>query len=108
MASTPPDNDDLMLKKARDALDKLRSAYFDARDDTKSDFDQVYDLRRKYENAVVEYASLDARLLKQSIISNQAQLTEIDRINDAMDKAKTTKQYLAVATSLMSLLISVA
>jgi len=101
------DNDDTALVQARLALDKLRQAYVDARDGPNPDFDTVYALRIAYAEGGDAYAALDARLLSQAILTTNAQLQELIRINREMDEAVDNKAYLLAAARLVKLLVAI-
>ena len=109
MATQAQDNDDKVRQLSREALDALLNQYWAAKNATPpKPFDEVFDLRRAYENAVAEYAALEGRLLHDEILSSNADVTKFQKVRDQMQNAADTKEALKLAESLTKMMVALA
>lgn len=109
MATTELDNDEKVRIEAQAALNILREKYWDAKTATPPPrFDDLFDLRRAYENAVIEYAGLEGRLLRDDILSTDIDLKELQKIRSQMSDAKEMKELLNVALNFIKTMSTLA
>lgn len=101
------DNDDRARQIARATLDDLRDKYWEAKvAQPPASFDEIYDLRRAYENAAIEYAGLEGRLLRDDILTKDIDLVAIKQVREDMAAAVTTRETLDIAARFIKLLVS--
>ena len=109
MATAPKDNDDLAREAARTMLDTLRNRYWDAKKAVpQPSFDDIFDLRKAYEDAAVEYAGLEGRLLRDDILTSDTNLKELRDIKAAMKAAVDTKAILGLAARFIKQMVALA
>lgn len=104
-----PDLDDDALKEAQATLKALRKKYWDAKDsDPPVRFDDLFDLRRAYEDAVTEYAGLEGRLLRDDILTKPGDLATFKKIRERMAAAVELKDTILAARAFIKLIIAIA
>jgi hypothetical protein len=105
----PYDRDDEAIIEAQATLNQLRDKYWDAK--TKNpppSFDDLFDLRKSYEDAVVEYAGLEGRMLRDDILTKPEDLVTFREARARMAAAVEVKQMIAVARDFIKLVVSIA
>lgn len=109
MATQQPDNDELVRDLARAILDNLRTKYWDAKKaNPPPSFDELYDLRRAYEDAAAEYAGLEGRLLRDDILTKEIDLENFRKVRDDMAAAVETKEILGLAANFIKMMVALA
>ena len=104
-----PDRDDDARSEATKTLNKLLSHYWRVKNaNPPADFDELYDLRKAYEDAYVEYAALEARLLRDDILTTPSDLVTFRRVREKMAEAVETKEILEAARAFIKLIIAIA
>jgi hypothetical protein len=69
-------------------------------------FDDLYDLRRAYEDAAVEYAGLEGRLLRDDILTKDIDLANFRKMRADMTAAVEIKEILGFAANFIKLMVS--
>jgi hypothetical protein len=106
MATEVQDNDDKLRTSVQATLEALLDLYWDAKTAQPSRrFDEIFDLRRAYEKAVVEYAALEGRLLKDAILTSDIDLGRFQQVEADMKAAIRTKEILAIAADFVKAMI---
>jgi len=108
MATQQTDNDEQARREARATLDSLRNKYWNAKkQNPPPNFDDLFDLRSAYEDAAVEYAGLEGRLLRDDILTSDVDLVKLQKVRAAMAEAVEIKEILKVAQSFIKLMMAV-
>jgi hypothetical protein len=103
------DRDDDALREAQAALNTLRRKYWRAKEaDPPLKFDDLFDLRCAYEEALVEYAGLEGRLLRDDILTKEPQLAKLKAIRERMADAVELKDTILAARDFIKLIIAIA
>ncbi|HEY6966633.1 MAG TPA: hypothetical protein VI229_04120 [Burkholderiales bacterium] len=103
-----PDRDEEAIKQAQATLKRLRRAYWDAKEaEPPVKFDDLYDLRCAYEEAVVEYAGLEGRLLHDDILTSVGDLAKLQKIRERMDAAVDLKETILAARDFIKLIVAI-
>ncbi|MES2946332.1 MAG: hypothetical protein V4772_25965 [Pseudomonadota bacterium] len=109
MATLAPDNDDKVRVSVKKTLETLLDHYWRAKNAQPSlRFDEVYALRLAYEDAVVEYAGLEGRLLQDEILSSDIDVTTFQKAEMDMKSTVETKAILMVAADFVKAMVSLA
>lgn len=104
----PDDRDDQARIEAQATLNQLRDKYWDAKKkNPPPSFDDLFDLRTAYEDAVVEYAGLEGRLLRDDVLTKPEDLATFREVRARMAAAVEIKQMIAVARDFIKLIVSV-
>jgi hypothetical protein len=104
-----PDRDDDAIKEAQATLKLLRKKYWDAKDaDPPAKFDDLFDLRRAYEDAVAEYAGLEGRLLRDDILTKPGDLAKFKKIRERMAAAVELRDTVLAARDFIRFIIAIA
>lgn len=107
MATQQQDNDEQVRDVARATLDILRTKYWNAKKANPApSFDDLYDLRRAYEDAAVEYAGLEGRLLRDDILTKDIDLANFGKVRANMAAAVEIKEILGLATNFIKMMMS--
>ena len=81
-----PDRDDQARVEAKATLGKLRERYWAAKKQIPpADFDDLFDLRTAYEDAVVEFAGLEGKLLCDDVLTSTQTLVSFQDIRKRME-----------------------
>lgn len=100
------DLDDRVREDARIALDELWDKYWKIKTGTPApSFDEYFALRSAYEEAAVEYARLEGRLLAERILSGVQDVHNFAAIRQQMAQARKINEVLDAAARLIGLLV---